>query len=237
MISIHRLDVEVARRSNFIAGMPKDVAEAIMSHSAAHSNARGATIFSQGEPATSIYVVLNGWVKLFRTSQNGGEAVMGVFAKGESFGEAVVMAKGRYPVTAQAVTDCRLLQIDGSVLLDVVRRRPELAGAILSSMYVHFHSLVAQIEQLKALTGPQRVAEFLLGLAPVERGECSVRLPYDKGLVAGRLGMKPESLSRAFAQLRKIGVTVHQSDATIADVSKLRSFATRDRALAWTKSR
>lgn len=237
MSSIHRQDVDVARRSNFIAAMPPDVVEAIMSRSDVHSGARGATIFRQGEPATSIYVVLNGWVKLYRTSQNGEEAVVGVFAKGESFGEAVVMAKGRYPVTAQAVTDCRLLQIDGSVLLDLVRRRPELAGSILSSMYIHFHALVGQIEQLKALTGPQRLAEFLLGLATVETGECSVRLPYDKALVAGRLGMKPESLSRAFAQLRKVGVAVNQGDATISDVSKLRDFANRDRALAWSKTR
>ena len=68
---------------------------------------------------------------------------------------------------------------------------------------------MAEIEQLKARTGAQRLAEFLLELCPVESGSCAVRLPYDKALIAGRLGMKPESLSRGFSRLRKVGVVDH----------------------------
>jgi hypothetical protein len=46
-------------------------------------------------------------------------------------------------------------------------------------------------------------------LAPVEHGCCVIALPYDKNLIAARLGLKPESLSRAFANLRSVGVAVH----------------------------
>ena len=50
-------------------------------------------------------------------------------------------------------------------------------------------------------------------------------LPYDKTLIAGRLGMKPESLSRAFSRLRLHGVTIDQSSAVIDSVERLRNVA------------
>ena len=84
---------------------------------------------------------------------------------------------------------------------------------------------VQQIEQLKSHTGVQRVAEFLASLCPVEEGPCRINLPYDKALIAGRLGMQPESLSRSFARLKPFGVAIDQNTAEIADVAKLRSYA------------
>ena len=230
-------DIDTARRSNLIAGMPEGVAEAILAQSVSQGYQRGETVFFQGEPARTLYIVLEGWVKLYRIAPNGGEAVVGVFTKGQSFGEAVAMKLGnKYPVAAEAVTDCRLMQINAGVIFGMMRRHPEIVGSIMASMYAHFHALVAQIEQLKAQTGAQRVAEFLLELCPVESGGCAVRLPYDKVLIAGRLGMKPESLSRAFNRLRKVGVVISNNNAAIADVAELRVFAGQDPALAWSRA-
>ena len=81
----------------------------------------------------------------------------------------------------------------------------------------------------------QRVAEFLLELAGCQDGRCDVTLPYDKVLIAGRLGMKPESLSRAFARLKPAGVTIRKNHARIEDVDRLRCYAEEDPAQAWSK--
>jgi hypothetical protein len=54
-------------------------------------------------------------------------------------------------------------------------------------------------------------------------------LPYDKALIAGRLGLKPESLSRAFAKLRSVGVEVHASHVVVHEVTKLRDVADNER--------
>jgi CRP-like cAMP-binding protein len=105
-----------------------------------------------------------------------------------------------------------------------IRESPDIALAMLASTSRHLHRLVKQIEQLKARTGTQRVAEFLAGLCPIEDGACTIGLPYDKALIAGRLGMKPESLSRAFARLREVGVVIDHNTAAISDVSALRGF-------------
>ena len=111
-----------------------------------------------------------------------------------------------------------------------------LTLAILAATFRHVHALTAQIEQLKAQTGAQRVATFLLNLCPVDEGACTVTLPYDKALIAGRLGLKPESLSRAFARLREVGVAVKTNHAAISEVAHLRSYIEEDRATAWRRA-
>jgi len=134
--------------------------------------------------------------------------VVGVFTRGRGFGEAAAFRSDVYPVSAEAVTDCGLVQVPAAHLLDLMQRRPEVCVGILTATFAHLHALVEQVEQLKAQTGAQSVAQFLLSLAPRDSGACTVTLPYDKVLIAGRIGMKPESLSRAFGRLKSFGVTV-----------------------------
>ena len=95
------------------------------------------------------------------SAPSGAEAVVGVFTKGSSFGEAVAFRHDTYPVAAEAVTDCTLIRIEADAFLRQIRENPEVAISILSATFVHLHGLVAQVEALKAQTGAQRVAEFL----------------------------------------------------------------------------
>jgi CRP-like cAMP-binding protein len=227
--------VALARRSLLLASMPEHVAKTVLDNAHLRSFSRAETIFLQGERASAIYIVVDGWVKLYRIAPSGAEAVVGVFTRGSSFGEAVAFRHDTYPVAAEAVTDCTLLRIEADVLLLQIRENPEVAIAILSATFAHLHNLVAQVEALKAQTGAQRVAEFLLELAPCKDGACEVTLPYDKVLIAGRLGMKPESLSRAFSRLKDQGVTVRQNLAQIDDIAVLRDYVEEDPALAWAR--
>jgi len=229
-------DRNAAKQSILLSHLSCDLADSLLARASTHGYSRGETIFLQGEEAKFVYIVLEGWVKLFRITPNGAEAVVGVFTRGRSFGEAVAFRSEAYPVTAEAVTDCRLLLFPASAILGMMQSCPELSTAMLASTFRHLQSLVNQVEQLKAHTGAQRVAEFLLELCPVEDGACAVTLPYDKILIAGRLGMKPESLSRAFARLRENGVRVKQNHAAIADVGRLRDYVEEDRAAAWSKA-
>ncbi len=153
---------------------------------------------------------------------------MAVYSEGDSFGEAVALKGGQYPVTVEAVQDSVLLQVETRVVFDTLRSDPDLAVAMLSSTFSHLHELVMEIENLKALSGAQRLATFLISLAPVEDGPCSLVLPYDKVLIAKRLGMKPESLSRSFANLRKQGVSVKRQSVDVEDITQLKDFVSDD---------
>jgi CRP-like cAMP-binding protein len=230
VIGLRAGDMDTVRRTAILGGLRKEALDGLLADASVKTPDRGETLFLQGDPASAIYIVLDGWVKLYRMTAAGEEAVVAVFARGQSFAEAAAFTGGVFPVSAETVTDCRLLVISARRLFDRISANPEIGLAMLASTSQHLHALVRQIQQLKAHTGAQRVAEFLLALAPVEDGACTIALPYDKALIAGHLGMKPESLSRAFQRLKETGVTINNNMASLSDVRLLRDFFEKERA-------
>lgn len=189
---------------------------------------RGATLFSQHDPAKHFYIVLDGWMKVFRMSPRGEEAVIGIFSRGESFAEIAALARKDFPASAEAVADTRLAAVAVDRLIRRISDNPEVALSMLASVSRQMHRLVDEIEQMKGLSGIQRVAEFLARQCNVDDGACVVRLPYEKSLIAGKLGMKAESLSRVFQRLRARGVVIRGEMAMINDVATLRDIVEKD---------
>ncbi|MHC8508917.1 MAG: Crp/Fnr family transcriptional regulator [Rhodospirillales bacterium] len=184
--------------------------------------ARGEMLFRKGDDALRFYGVVSGWVKLFNYHINGDEAVLGVFAAGETFAEAALFMGGPYPANAQAVEQSRLIEFDRAYFGREIYNHPELCGAMLASLSGHVKRLVKDVEQLKLRSGRERLALFLHGLCGADSGPCEIDLPYDKSLIAARLGMKAETLSRMFAQLRADGVRVKGARVYIEDAARLR---------------
>jgi CRP-like cAMP-binding protein len=81
--------------------------------------------------------------------------------------------------------------------------------------------LVGEIESLKSQNADQRLAHFLLALCPPGEDRCRFRLPYDKRLIAARLGVKQETLSRAFAKHRAHGVRTETRNVHVESVLRL----------------
>lgn len=203
----------------------------------------GHTLFRQGEPAVSLVIVVDGWVKLYRVTPAGDEAVINVLTKGDSFVEAVTFSAARYSVSACAVSRSRVVVVPADHVVRCVREMPDIAMALIVSTSTHLLRMVQRVEQLTALSGIQRVAHFLSSLSPCTSGPCRIALPYDKSLIAGRLGLKPESLSRVFARLRSLGIDVRASEVVVSEAALLRSLVAGDRirpsaannAKAWSR--
>ncbi len=222
-------DFQIITRVAIFRGLKSETVEHIIAPATATVLKPHEWLFRQGDPATAFFIVIDGLVKLYRITPSGDETVIHVLQKGEGFAEAVAFTGNRYPATAEAVTDARVGRIPADHIIRCIRESPDIALAMIASTSQHLHHLVQQVEQLKAQSGVQRVAEFLASLSSAEQGGCVSALPYDKILIAARLGLTPESLSRAFAKLRGIGVIVNASQVTIKDIAKLRSIATDDR--------
>jgi CRP-like cAMP-binding protein len=218
-------DLAAVKAAPIFASLPPQAFEALVEGATVKVVSRGELLFVQGDPVTAFFVVLDGWIKVYRLTPSGGEAVVAVFTRGQSFAEAAAFAGGRFPASGEAVTEGRILRLHSGNLLRLIRQNPDVGLAMLASTSQHLHMLVQQIEQLKAHTGAQRVAEFLSSLCAEQQGKCKIGLPYDKALIAGRLGMQPESLSRAFVKLRQIGVHIEQNIALIDDIDRLRAYA------------
>ncbi|GIK80382.1 MAG: Crp/Fnr family transcriptional regulator [Pseudorhodoplanes sp.] len=222
-------DLEIVSRIPVFGGLKAETRARLIAPATIITLKEGHPLFRQGDPATAFFIVIDGWIKLYRITIAGEEAVIHVLTKGESFAEAVAFTGSRYPATAEAVSAARVVRIPSDHVVRCIREMPDIALAIIASTSQHLRQLVQQVEQLKAQSGIQRVAEFLASLCPSTAGSHTIALPYDKALIAGRLGLKPESLSRAFAKLRAVGVEVRASHVVVNEVTKLRDVADNER--------
>ncbi|WP_042695759.1 Crp/Fnr family transcriptional regulator, partial [Azospirillum sp. B506] len=106
-----------------------------------------------------------------------------------------------------------------------LREDDRIAFGMLGSLSVRLRHLVTQIEQLQVQPAPQRVAAFLMRVCPSGDGPAQFQLPFDKALIARRLGMQPETLSRALAKLRAVGVETQGLIVSVAERAALRAMA------------
>lgn len=182
---------------------------------------RNTTLFSRGDPAKCFFIVLDGWIKLFRDTPEGGQTVVGVFTRGQPFALAAAIRFGAYPASAEIVEHSRLLAIPAESFVRRARENAVLAMNINATMGDLMQSFIAQIERLTTLSATERVAEFLASHCSAEKGPVILHLPHDKALIAARLGMEPETFSRCLAKLRAYGVESKGVDVLIADVQAL----------------
>ncbi|MFO0996987.1 MAG: cyclic nucleotide-binding domain-containing protein [Alphaproteobacteria bacterium] len=203
----------------------------MLAETAVQRFARDAVLFVQHQPATRFFIVLDGWVKIFRDTIDGHESVIAVFSRGDSFAEAAAARIGVYPVTAAVIEDARLLSIPAEGFMRHVRSSAQLATNLATSMASHLSGLVQHVEQLTARSSTERLAGFLVQLCPSGVDTAVVRFPHDKSLVAARLGMQPETFSRSLAKLRKHGVDTQGTEVRIASVQALQAISDGGRAM------
>lgn len=227
-VGLEERDIAIVARVPLFARLEMSSLAALLADASMRRFSRNALLFVEGEPAGQFYVVLDGWVRLYRQTADGRESVIALFARGESFAEAAMFLDGTFPVSAAVVDEARLLVIPARSFRHALERDNALCFKMMASMAVHLRRLVGQVEQLTVRSSSERVAQFLLKLARDGAASAIVHLPYDKGLIAARLGMQPETLSRALAKLRPLGVETHGSRVAIHDVAALRRHFTRD---------
>jgi CRP/FNR family transcriptional activator FtrB len=220
---------QVARIPLF-AGLTKTAITRLLGDVSVTVAPAGTVLFSQGEVADRFFVQLGGQIELFVTTPDGRESVIDVLGPGETFAEEAIFDIGIFPVGAKVVKEARILAVDARPFLDQLSEEFDLVLAMMAGMSRHLRVLLHQISELKLKSTAQRLGGFLLSLTDSKTGEIVVELPYDKRLLANRLGMKPESLSRALGKLQEIGVHDSEGELTISDVGSLRAFCLEGQA-------
>lgn len=211
------------------SGLARDELLALLNEAWVSEEPTAHLLFLQGDPAQHFYVVLEGCVKLFRTTPQGDEAIIAVVQRGQSFAEAAVFEERSYPVSAAMVEDSRLLTIPAEPFLEKVINDRRMVMTMMASMSKRLRQLVHQVEDLSLKSSVERLAGYLAGLCVEESGGALVRLPLDKAVIAKHLGMQPETLSRSFARLRNQGVVADGNTVSISDVAELRRLGRQER--------
>ena len=189
--------------------------------------AEGEHLFEHGQRAERFFMLREGRIKLYRLSPEGDEKVIEIIRPGQSFAEAVMFMEGkRYPVSAQALVRSELVAFDNAVFLQILRESVDTCFRVMAAMSMRLRARVNEIEALALQNATLRLVNYLLGELPEDAGDSAViRLPAPKNVIASRLSVQPETLSRILHQLCDKGlITVQGRTITVHDVPALRRY-------------
>lgn len=189
---------------------------------------KGEMLFQKGDLLKGFYVVVFGQIKLAFPSSQGNEKVMQIIGPRQSFGEAIMFLGRPCPVFAEGLIDSLLLHINSGPVFDLLETDPLFARRMLAGLSMRLHSLVQDVETYSLRSSAQRVVGYLLQQCPQEGacvGSFDISLPTSKQVIASRLNLTPETLSRIFHDLATNGlIAVSGKQITINDVKRLREF-------------
>jgi len=215
-------DQQLLKQTSIYAELGPAVAERIFRQAVVQTVPRGAVAFSQGDMPEFVHVLLAGEIALVAEDEKLGPTVIEFLPAGEIFVAPAGLLELPYLVSAKAIEESRILMLPADELRRLVAVEPALGVAMTRALARHWRLLVKQIKELKLKSASQRLGSYLIAKAPVREGATSFRLAEERKMIAARLGMTPESLSRAFAQLKDAGVSGRGRHIAIADISKLR---------------
>lgn len=189
--------------------------------------ARSATFVERGAQLPGILALAYGSVKLVLRKRDGAERVLRVITARQTFGEPLALLGRASPYYAMALQDSKLLVIPAEAVVNLLDTDLNFARRLVDTLAERNLQLHAEIEAATLLNGTQRLASYLHELAGNGGApSATVRLPFSKTLVASRLGLKKETLSRLLRDLveRRV-IEVARRDIAILEPAQLTALA------------
>jgi CRP/FNR family cyclic AMP-dependent transcriptional regulator len=190
----------------------------------------GATICLEGDPATHVYVLLAGWVKILSTTRDGHEIVLALRGDGDIVGETGGETTGRRNATIQAVGKVRALTVPYEKFSSFLDASQGADRAYRRVVTRKFNDADTLLRRRAVTTGAQRLAALLLDLAGRHgrevNGATYVVMPLSQEELASLAGTSRATITRAYGNWRKRGL-IHtgQRRITILDLPGLQRIA------------
>jgi CRP-like cAMP-binding protein len=187
---------------------------------------KGAIVYREEDPSNSIYIICEGWVKIFHTLPNGLEVVVEMMTRNRIISAFAALEHAPQDTTAEVVEDTRLVRIPRALLEQQIRLNPKLTENIILYLSSAHRRHRTEVALSFARTAPERVGHFFLKLCPPgKKKDVVFYLPYDKAIIASTLGMTRGSFSRALNVLRqKTSIRIVGQRVEIDSIARLGKF-------------
>lgn len=186
---------------------------------------KGCVLFRQGAALTDIYLLISGGIKLQRLAPSGDQKVLEIIRPKQTFAEGVLFSGGsKYPVTSVAVSDSVVVGIQAKNYLRLLKDSNELCIALLGKISQRLHWMVSEMDRLTLHNANYRLISYLLSHIPEgDNNNTEFSLSAPKHVIASRLSIKPETLSRTLKSLSDQGlIELKASKIDLINVEKLR---------------
>ncbi|HUR51075.1 MAG TPA: Crp/Fnr family transcriptional regulator [Mycobacteriales bacterium] len=217
---------EVLARAGLFQGIAAEAAEAVAASLEHGDYARGETVFAEGEQGDTLYIVLEGKVKIGRRASDGRENMLSVMGPSDMFGELSLFDPGPRTATATVVTDARLASLAHAALRPWLTNRPEIAEQLLRVLARRLRRTNDALADLIFTDVPGRVAKQLLALSErfgsTEPEGLRVHHDLTQEELAQLVGASRETVNKALADFASRGwVRVDSRALTIIDAERL----------------
>lgn len=217
-------EIEEMRCLPLFAGVRAEHVEAMLNASFLQRFPAHAELAREGDLADFLHVIINGQIELYSAYRDR-ETTISVIGPGGSFVVAAVILDRIYLKSARALLPSRVLLISAEAVRRCFSEDATFARTLALELAGAYHGVVRELKNQKLRSSLERLANWILmhNLATGERGRFD--LPFDKKILASRLGMAPEVLSRSIAALIPYGVLVSGRTVQIADRGALNGLA------------
>ena len=208
------------------ANMPPSLLAALAEKLHAVRVRSGKAIFHAEDPATALYVIIRGAVKVFIPSADGREVVLAVLRTGDVLGEMSLLDNARRSASALALDDTELVSLNRQDFDAVLNRHPAAARAILSVLAQRLRRTNQAIQDAYLLDVPGRLARRLLVLADehgIETAEgTEIGLRVSQQDLASMIGASRVAVNKQLQVWRHQGiVAVQRQRITVLDADRL----------------
>ena len=185
----------------------------------------GEMLFWEGEPCAGVFLIVEGSVKIFRTSPGGRELMLAIETAPSSVAELPLFDGGSYPASVRAVAPVVSLFINKNDFQQVCRQYPDVALKVLAVVGKRLRHLVGLVESMTFGSVTQRLARLLLEESKRSSTD-TFELPLTHQELASRLGTVREVVSRNLARFRAEGIVRMQGhEVHILDRARLQEEA------------
>lgn len=214
---------KVLRDSLFFKDLPTDVLTSLAEIAVLKEYEKNEEIFYEGEKALGFFVILDGFVKIYKISSKGKEQIIHIFGSGEIFAEVVLAGLKSYPANAKALTQAKLAFFEKNRFLNLIQRNPQMALVIIGVFAHRLKNLLQIIENLTLREAPERLLCYLWDLSGYGSSD-KIKLNISKSQLAFLLGITPETLSRIFQKFKDEGLLeIKQRELRLKNLDKWKS--------------
>lgn len=217
-------EAERMRRLRIFDGVDKSHVDAMLRASFLQKFPAGVVLVHEGDQADFLHVVVEGKVELFSAYRDR-ETTVSVIGSGNCFITAAVVLDRVYLKSARSLTTARVLLIAADAVRRCFDEDPAFARCLANDLAGAYRALVKELKNQKLRSGLERLANWLLSHRAEQGNASRFELPFEKKVLAARLGMAPEVLSRSFSALAPYKVKVAGSTVEIRDIEALARLA------------
>ncbi|HXY74895.1 MAG TPA: Crp/Fnr family transcriptional regulator [Dehalococcoidales bacterium] len=215
------VDTATLSKLSYFAGLPPAELEFARQSFFEKNVPRGDLIFMEEEPADSLYFLISGVVKLFKTSAQGKEQIISLARPGDVLNDISIFDGGPNEVSAQSVSPVLLYGIKKERFDSLMQKYPQMTGRIVKALAAHTRQLITLVEDLSFKHVPGRVAKILLQTIGNDGAQ---RLTQQE--MANMAGTAREVVARSLKALDEQGlIKMERHSIIILDKSKLTKLA------------